>query len=75
MPTDVTVTQEPDAPPRGRFPDPKDLAADAAAFARIQAASMAVMVDAFAVAVAVDRDEPAPYYLTATGEAFTDETA
>lgn len=69
MPTDVIVTREPDAPPRGRFPDPEDLAADAATFARIQAASVAVMVEAFAVAVVIDPDEPVPYYLTAKGEA------
>jgi hypothetical protein len=69
MTTDVTETREADAPPRGRFPDPEDLAADAATFARIQAASMAVMVEAFAVAVVIDPDEPVPYYLTAEGEA------
>ena len=69
MPTDVTVTREPDAPPRGRFPHPEDLAADASTFARIQAASMAVMVEAFAIAVVIGPDEPIPYYLTAKGEA------
>ena len=69
MPTDVTVTREPDAAPTGRFPGPQDLAADAAAFVRIQAASTAVMVEAFAVAVVIDPDEPVPYYLTAKGEA------
>lgn len=69
MPTDLTETGEPDAPPRGRFPDPEDLAADAATFARIQAASMAVLVEAFAIAVVIDPGEPVPYYLTAKGEA------
>jgi hypothetical protein len=37
---------------------------DNAAFARIQFESMATMVEAFAVAVVIDPDEPIPYVLT-----------
>jgi hypothetical protein len=47
---------------------PEILAADAAAYARIQAANHAVMVEAFAVAVVIGPDEPAPYYPTELGE-------
>lgn len=46
----------------------ESLAADAATYARIQAASMAAMVEAFAVAVVIDPDELAPYCLTELGE-------
>ncbi|HEV2936642.1 MAG TPA: hypothetical protein VGY96_26285 [Streptosporangiaceae bacterium] len=46
------------------------LAADAAAYARIQAESMATMVEAFAVAVVIDPDEPIPYVLTEKAERY-----
>jgi hypothetical protein len=45
-------------------------AADAAAYARIQAESMATMVDAFAAAVVIDPDEPIPYVLTEKAERY-----
>ena len=41
---------------------------DNAAFTRIQSDSMAVMVEAFAVAVVIDPDEPVPYLLTDKAE-------
>jgi hypothetical protein len=46
------------------------LAADAAAYARIQAESVATMAEAFAVAVVINPDEPIPYVLTDKAERY-----
>jgi hypothetical protein len=54
--------------PRSRY-TPEILAADAAAYARIQSANLAAAVEAFAIAVVIGSDEPAPYYLTELGVA------
>jgi hypothetical protein len=54
---------------RGLFPSPRVLAAKAATTARLEFEAVAVAVEAFAVSVVIGPDEPAPYYLTAMGEA------
>jgi hypothetical protein len=54
---------------------PEVMAADAATCARIQANSVAVLVEAFAIAVVIDPDEPVPYQLTALGLAASEMPA
>jgi len=53
---------------RGRFPSPEQMTADAALYARHRFEGCAVAVEAFAVAVVIDADEPVPYYLSAQAE-------
>jgi hypothetical protein len=48
------------------------LAADAAAYARIQAHSVSVMVEAFTVAVVCDPDLPIPYMFSLMGWTATE---
>ena len=56
----------------GRFLSPEQLAANAECFTRYQFTSSAVLVESFAVSVAIDGDEPVPYYLEPLGEKVPD---
>jgi hypothetical protein len=61
----------------GGWLTPEVLAADARTYARIQAHCSAVLVEASAVAVVFDPDEPVPFWLTMAGgiAAGADETS
>jgi hypothetical protein len=52
-----------------KFLTPAERAANRSFFTRVQYESTAVQVEAFAVAVVIGADEPAPYYLSPAGEA------